>query len=182
MRQDLEFESKKKFQQAPGAYNPSFSQTWTSSSKWGFGSEQRKHVVNRDAPNFPGAGSYTLPSKMSESQKYSMGARLRNDMSPMKNIPGPGQYDLQNKDNANFKNSKKFSVGTSQRGSLTNRSLNVPGPGNYQDSLYHKNQSPRYGFGSGKRPAMGKGTFSPGPGAYPTKNITGNEGNKNTLH
>ena len=42
----------------------------------------------------PGAGTYNLPSVMSESQKYSMGARLSNDASPMKNVPGPGQYDL----------------------------------------------------------------------------------------
>lgn len=106
----------------------------------------------------PGAGSYTVPSKMADSQKYSMGARLSNDMSPMKNMPGPGQYDLQNRDNSNFKNSKKFSVGTSQRSGMVAKSLNVPGPGNYKDTLFHKTSSPRFGFGSGQRSPMGKGS------------------------
>ena len=80
-----------------------------------------------------------------------MGAKLENDLSNMKNTPGPGNYDTQNKDNGNFKTSKKFSVGTSQRGSMVNKSLNVPGPGNYKETLYHKSSSPKFGFGSGGR-------------------------------
>ena len=48
----------RKFQQSPGAYNPAFSQTWTSSSKWGFGSDTRKGVTARDSAALPGPGAF----------------------------------------------------------------------------------------------------------------------------
>lgn len=51
-------------------------------------------MVNRDQPNFPGAGSYTIGSRISEGPKYGVGMKLNNNMSPMKNNPGPGTYDL----------------------------------------------------------------------------------------
>lgn len=43
---------------------------------------------------------------ISEGPRYGMSAKLPDDkaLSPMKNNPGPGMYDLQNKDNGNFRN------------------------------------------------------------------------------
>ena len=48
-------------------------------------------MVNRDAKNFPGAGNYSIPSKLVEGSQYSMALKLANELtrSPMKN-PGPG--------------------------------------------------------------------------------------------
>lgn len=43
----------------------------------------------------------------------------------------------------------------------------VPGPGQYvasADSV--KTSAPKFGFGSSKRPELGKKTIGPGPGAY----------------
>lgn len=66
---------------------------------------------------------------------------------------------------------------------MVNKSLNVPGPGNYKESLYNKSTSPKFGFGSGGRAQMNKTSAQfPGPGAYPNRSLVGTEGNKNTMH
>lgn len=163
---DLEFETKKKFQQSPANYNPSFSLTMPAGNKWAFGSEKRKSL---GAGNIsPGAGTYQIPSKVGEGSKFVMGAKLNNEENAhVKKNPGPGQYDLQNKDNSNMHSPKKFSMGSSQRGPLAAKSI-APGPGNYGTSFIDKQQSPRFGFGSGSRSDMSKkGSGNvPGPGAY----------------
>ena len=88
---------------------------------------------------------------MVEGPKYVMGSKLTtDDLEGIKKNPGPGQYDLQNKDNANMHASKKFSVGTSQRSNMAKNSI-APGPGNYGTTFADKSQSPRFGFGSGVR-------------------------------
>ena len=47
------------------------------------------------ANNSPGAGTYQLPSTISDGPKFVMGSKIANDMSPgVKKNPGPGQYDL----------------------------------------------------------------------------------------
>ena len=98
---------------SPAAYRPNFGYTMPSGSKWGFGSDKRKGVVNANNIS-PGAGTYQIPSKVVEGPKYVMGSRLENEKnSKSKANPGPGQYDLQNKDNVNMHNSKKFSMGSS---------------------------------------------------------------------
>jgi len=51
-------------------------------------------MSQKDAASMPGAGTYQIPSRMSEGPKYGMGAKIGNDNSPMKNNPGPGQYNL----------------------------------------------------------------------------------------
>lgn len=96
------------FQQDPGNYNPNFNATKQAGSKWGFGSEKRQGPVqNRDAAKIPGAGTYKIPSKLSEGPKYGISAKLPSeiDASPAKANPGPGNYDLQNRDNINMRHS-----------------------------------------------------------------------------
>lgn len=56
-------------------------------------------MVNRDAPNFPGSGQYQFKSTIADGPRYGMSAKLPNDLNPMKNNPGPGQYNLQNRNN-----------------------------------------------------------------------------------
>lgn len=112
-----------------------------------------------------------------------MGSRLTTDEAAgIKLNPGPGHYDLQNKDNGNMHSPKKFSMGSSQRGDLAAKSI-APGPGNYGTTFANKNQSPRFGFGSGGRSDMAKtvGNF-PGPGSYKPKEMTGKEGPQNSMH
>lgn len=76
---------------------------------------------------------------MVEGPKFVMGAKLNTDeLAAIKKNPGPGQYDLQNKDNANMHSPKKFSMGSSQRGELAAKSI-APGPGNYATTFAHKN-------------------------------------------
>lgn len=85
----------------------------------------------------------------------------------MKNNPGPGQYDLQNKDNANMMRSTKYSIGTGSRDQVVAKSVAlVPGPGNYSSTLFDKMKSPMYGFGSGTRDKMNSTVKVPGPGQY----------------
>lgn len=73
--------------------------TKNAASQWKFGSESRKGMVNRDAPNFPGSGQYQFKSTIADGPRYGMSAKLPNDLNPMKNNPGPGQYNLQNRNN-----------------------------------------------------------------------------------
>ena len=46
-----------------------------------------------------------------------------------------------------------------------------------------KRSAPRYGFGTEKRPELGRGgkNASPSPGAYEPKKVIGEEGTKKTL-
>ena len=51
----------------------------------------RKGTVHRDAKNFPGAGNYSIPSRLEEGPKYGMAMKLSNDVSgSAKKNPGPG--------------------------------------------------------------------------------------------
>jgi len=97
-----------------------------------------------------------------------MGLRLASDLarSPMKN-PGPGSYNLQNKDNMNMVHGLKYSIGTGGRGNVVSKGLiAVPGPGNYSSTLFDKSKSPNYGFGTGGRERMNQTAKVPGPGQY----------------
>lgn len=91
-RFDLGFQKRQLFQQDPGSYDPDYKKTKSASAQWGFGTDKRKGLVNRDQPNFPGAGSYQIASRISEGPKYGVGAKLKDQN---RNVnPGPGTYDL----------------------------------------------------------------------------------------
>ena len=75
-----------------------------------------------------------------------------------------------------MKKGSKFSVGTGVRAHVVAKSVAlVPGPGNYDSSLFDKKASPRYGFGSGGRDVLST-LRVPGPGQYNATARTGNEG------
>jgi hypothetical protein len=111
-----------------------------------------------------------------------MGSKLNDGNSPMKNVPGPGQYDTQHVDNLNMNFAAKWKFGSSNRLPLVN-AKNVPGPGNYESSLADKKVAPKYGFGSSNRDAIKdmNSTF-PGPGQYKLNGIVGNDGPGILMH
>ena len=96
---------------------------------------------------------------MAEGPKCHMHAKVdKVDQNKKKNVPGPGNYDLQNSPNTSHNKSPAFSLGTSQRADLAGHKegKQKPGPGNYDNTADMKRTAPRFGFGSSTRPEMGK--------------------------
>ena len=83
------------------------------------------------------------------------------DQNKKKNVPGPGNYDLQNSPNTRHNKGPSFSLGTSQRADLAGHKegKQKPGPGNYDNTADMKKTAPRFGFGSSTRPELGKQKF-----------------------
>ena len=182
-RLDLAFQKKQRFQQDPGSYDPKDGFTKTASQRWGFGTEKR--LRNGKLSQSPGAGTYSIPSKMVEGPSFPMGQKLREGgSSTALKLPGPGQYDTQNRDNQTMKGGPKYGLGTSQRPSMVARSIaTVPAPGAYEFSLVDRTRNPVFGFGSSKRGAGGKSQANiPGPGTYSLKGVTGAEGRSSSIH
>ena len=109
---------------------------------------------------------------------------MNTDLSPTRNNPGPGQYDLQNAKNLNQHNSQQFSVGKASRSPSVNKSLlGVPGPGNYQSTLVDKRSAPKFGFGSSGRAVVGGSVMAnPGPGSYKALEFVGKESPSPSIH
>ena len=63
----------------------------------------------------PGAGTYALPSTITEGPKVHMHAKTGIDLNKKKNVPGPGNYNLQNSPNMNHHRGPAFTLGSSQR-------------------------------------------------------------------
>jgi hypothetical protein len=83
---------------------------------WRIGTEQRPGMVLKGHDKFPGAGEYVLPSTISDGPKIHMHAKTDLvDQNKKKNVPGPGQYDLQNSPNMLHKKSPMFGIGSSER-------------------------------------------------------------------
>lgn len=113
-----------------------------------------------------------------------MGQKLESGFGKTVKVPGPGQYDLMNKENPNMRGGHRYSMGTGQRGSVVARSVaTVPGPGNYESHLADKPSNPKFGFGSSTRNVIRKNAgSSPGPGNYTYKTFVGAEGRGNSMH
>lgn len=59
-------------------------------------------MVTRGHDKIPGAGAYPIPSTIQDGPKVHMHAKTNLvDQNKKKNIPGPGNYNLQNSDNLN---------------------------------------------------------------------------------
>jgi hypothetical protein len=114
-----------------------------------------------------------------------MGIKLESSLGKVKNVPGPGNYDLMNRDNDKMRGGQRYGIGTSQRLPVVSRSIStVPGPGNYEKHLYDKANAPKFGFGSSTRNGVARKdtTKSPGPGGYEYKTFVGDEGRGNSMH
>ena len=111
----------------------------------------------------PGPGTYTPSSKKKDSFAYTFGLKPQVDFHYKfhSQIPGPGQYD----DHAR----KTFStlgasLGRCSKADILNKTQAIiPGPGNYEPinkDILAKNQSPKFGFGTGGRPDLATGAPS----------------------
>jgi len=69
---------------------------------------------------------------ISEGPKYGIAMKLSTDLSPTRFNPGPGTYELLNRDNLNFKKNASWKIGSEERlPKEKNSTVIVPGPGNY---------------------------------------------------
>ena len=127
-------------------------------------------MVPLGATHNPSPMAYDIPSKMIEGPKSAMHRRCDNlDINKKNNYPGTGSYELQNMSNLNQKRSQRYSIGKETRDRSTHfkEQAMKPGAGTYDGTLCLKRSSPRFGFGTSKRPAIGyQKDNSPGPGTY----------------
>lgn len=142
--------------------------------------------MNKGAEKVPGPNNYNIPSRAVEGPQIHMHARTdKVDQNLKKNVPGPGNYDLQNSPNNRHNKSASYSLGTSTRVDIgVKKQEYKPGPGNYNQDKDFKRTSPKFGFGSEKRPEVakvGRNGASPGPGSYAAQARTGAEGAKSTM-
>ena len=90
-RRDHAKEKEREFQADPGAYDPNISATKMRSAGWRIGTDQRKSVVQKGQEFIPGAGSYSIASRIDEGRKVTMHSRLDQvDQNVKRGIPGPG--------------------------------------------------------------------------------------------
>ena len=87
-RRDHAFEKAQTFQTSPGQYDPNTNATKLKAAGWRIGTEQRKGMVQPGQEKVPGAGSYAIPSRMSEGPKVHMHAKT--ETVDKRNVPGPG--------------------------------------------------------------------------------------------
>ena len=82
----------------------------------------------------PGAGQYAIPSTISEGPKIGMHCKTDLvDKDKKKNVPGPGQYNLQNSPGQRNKRAPAYSLGSGSRCDLANTKVTkfIPAPGAY---------------------------------------------------
>lgn len=139
----------------PGQYQPKDPNNV--SSKYGFGTAQRKGAPLR--VDMPGPGAYNLQGLVgSDGPKYS--AAKRRDMNRSSATPGPGTYQPADNSTSIVGAPPRWGFGTSPR---EGRSLgNVPGPGAYMNSSALS--GPKYSLRS--RLDMPRHVTTPGPGAH----------------
>ena len=116
VRRDLKAEKMNAFQASPAQYDPDYTATKNKAAGWRMGTEQRPPVALKGHDKLPGAGTYQLPSRLSEGPKIQMHAKLKSI--DKNNNPGPNSYNLQDSSNPRQSTSPKFTLGTSQRYNL----------------------------------------------------------------
>ena len=94
-RRDFQFEKAQQFQTSPGQYDPNTNATKLKAAGWRIGTEQRRGMEQPGHDKMPGAGQYSIPSRISEGPKVHMHGKTESvDPRNKANVPGPGQYDL----------------------------------------------------------------------------------------
>ena len=106
--------------------------------------------MNKDAARMPGAGAYSIPTRITEGPKIIIAQKTdKVDQNVKKGVPGPGQYNTQDSPGMVNRAAPAFSVGSGSRSDLANikQSKFVPGPGNYSAAMIPKRNAPSFGFG-----------------------------------
>jgi len=75
IRKDLKADTARKFQTAPGQYDPSVEATKLKAAGWRIGSEVRPGMVRKGHDSLPGPAVYDIPSKIVEGPKVHMHAK-----------------------------------------------------------------------------------------------------------
>ena len=75
IRKDLKADTARKFQTAPGQYDPSLDATKLKAAGWRIGSEVRPGMVRKGHGDLPGPAVYEIPSKIVEGPKVHMHAK-----------------------------------------------------------------------------------------------------------
>ena len=122
----------------------------------------------------PAPGNYAIKSMAfneKERSRFAMGNKL-NESKTMQ-TPGPGAHNPE--PIMVKKRSANYSMGLKLKSEFENSPL-VPGPGNYDGAARDmKRSSPKFGFGTSKRPEMGASkNQTPGPGNYKVPAKIGN--------
>ena len=68
-RRDMAFEKAQTFQTSPGQYDPKPEVTKIRLAGWRIGTENRPSMVKKGQDSIPGAGSYTIPSRVADGPK-----------------------------------------------------------------------------------------------------------------
>lgn len=166
-------DSSTKLSPGPGRYEYNADVVNTRHPQYSFGREGR---LTKNSNDTPGPGTYQHKEYLGkEGSKISMSIKLKSSAST-ENVPGPGRYEINNKDLV-FNKLPAIKIGTAKRFSTLNSSMtNGPGPGAYNDLNSIKNirdKKPSWKIGTAGRTSLNEnGLSSPGPGNYNiSKNI-----------
>lgn len=179
----------------PGSYNPADS--ISKAPGWSLGKSSRGNFSSKSR-EMPGPGAYS-PQITKEKSASVFGSSTRKPINKVYETPGPGEYNVVNKNNApsftmrpktasNKKNLNpgpgeynpsssccelKWTIGKEQKGLnfSAEKGIFAPGPGHYD--VNKQLGGPKWGFGSEQR---GKDTknANPGPGSYTNYTSIGN--------
>ena len=75
IRKDLASDNKRKFQTAPGQYDPLIEYTKMKAAGWRIGHEKRPGMVRKGHESMPGPNNYVIPSKIVEGPQCHMHAK-----------------------------------------------------------------------------------------------------------
>ena len=134
---------------------------------WGTGSAKRDEPINKSVVAYPGPGAHT-PSHnytLKGDPRYGFGTNKRPGPVNLKSsiAPGPGGYEIESK--AFDRKNPRFYVG--QKLPTLKETTKVPGAGSYNPSPEKTRETlPSYSMKFKLGSSLGKGTLSPGPGAY----------------
>lgn len=155
---------------APGNYQPTTTLTKFKAESFKIGTSQREASYDAlKAKTVPGSGTYDIQSACFNTTKprFHMGQKLTFDdtKSYIHSLPGPGTHEP----TAQTIKTKSpiYSMGARIIAQKDSTAI-VPGPGSYVNNAQKMKQSaPSFGFGSSKRPEIGKQNLNvPGPGSY----------------
>eukprot|EP00347_Sterkiella_histriomuscorum_P006966 403350761 len=119
----------------------------------------QRTYMNLNKTMAPGPQAYEIPSKVVESNGFSMGLKYKQDLNSTVIVPGPGQYSPERKE-------RKFAFTMGSRYKTLDQKMKagVPGPGEYDQE--RQKSIPSIKFGTSSRQSFDIKKHMPGPGEY----------------